>query len=86
MADTVNGGAYQQRIGNDLRWVNANGEPLDKSAQAEAEKLSAEREQRLAEQERVLVEQTAMRDPVARALLQQQAQQAATRSTAKSEK
>lgn len=72
MADTVQGGAYVIRRADKEIWVNANGEPLEKGAQTEAQKLSQEREQQLAEQERMLVEQTAQRDPVARALLQQQ--------------
>lgn len=69
MATTVAGGAY---LRGDT-WVNANGEPLDKKAQTEAEKLQKERGDLLATQERDLVNLTAMRDPVARALMQQQA-------------
>jgi hypothetical protein len=69
MSETISGGAYMRGD----QWVNANGEPLDKGAQAEAEKLQSERSDLLATQERELVELTAMRDPVARALMQQQA-------------
>lgn len=74
MSTTVAGGAYQRidKEGN-VSWFNANGEPIDKATQAEAEKIADERGDLLATQERDLINLTAMRDPVARALLQQQA-------------
>jgi hypothetical protein len=82
MAETVPGGAYLRGE----TWVNANGEPLEKGVQAEAEKLQKERAAELEQQETRLIELTAQRDPVARALLQQQAVQAAQRQAPKADK
>jgi hypothetical protein len=81
MAETIEGGATLAADGK--TWRDANGNVLPKDKIAEIERVQAERDAQRAEQERAAVELNAQRDPVARALLQQQAQQAATRTSAK---
>ena len=68
MAETIEGGAYLQGE----KWVDAEGKPLSKERIAEAKRLFAEQEAAHEEavQARTLFE--AQRDPIARALLQQQ--------------
>lgn len=84
MAETIEGGATLAADGK--TWRNANGEVLKPAQVAEVEKLQAERDTQRAAQERAAIELAASRDPLARAaLLQQQAQAAASRP-AKSEK
>ena len=79
MAQTIPGGAYQDANGN---WHDANGEPLKREQVAQAEKLLAEQGEQKAEMERVTVLADAQRDPVARALLQQQQALAESRKAA----
>lgn len=80
MGTTIPGGAF---LGADGKWHDAEGRPLSREAQADAEKLQAQQaaEQRDADQARTL--QEAQRDPVARALLSQQQAQADARKATK---
>lgn len=80
MAETINGGAYLRADGK--TWVDANGVVLPRERAADAEKQYADqqRQREFAEAERVQFE--AQRDPIARALLAQQA----TRQAVKAEK
>jgi hypothetical protein len=84
MAETISGGAYLRPDGK--TWVDANGVVLSKEAAAEAQKLSEtrQRDRELAEAERVEFE--ASRDPIARALLAQQASRQAVAAPRASEK
>lgn len=80
MANTIPGGAFRSPNG---AWHDAEGKPLSKEqiAAAEAHAVTVEAAQREAEQARTL--QEAQRDPVARALLSQQQQNADARKAAK---
>lgn len=81
MAETIPGGAFLSADGK--TWHDSEGKPLSKEAQAAAEKFAVEQAQaqRDAEQDRTLLE--AQRDPVARALLNQQQANADARKASK---
>ena len=79
MATTIPGGAYQRGD----TWVDANGNELNKSQIAAAEKLQADRAADLSAAQDAFMQQQALRNPVAQALF---AQQAIARTPAKSGK
>jgi hypothetical protein len=79
MAQSIPGGAFKDASG---AWHDANGKPLDKKAQAQAEQLYAEQATQRAEADRMQLMADAQRDPVARALLTQQQLQAEKKATA----
>jgi DNA-binding transcriptional MerR regulator len=84
MAETIRGGFYADASG---ALHNANGEPLSKDEQAQAERVSAEQREQRAQVEQQWVQAELRSNPIAQAFaLQQQAQQTAPRSTAKGEK
>lgn len=70
MAVSIPGGAFKNAAGE---WHDADGKPLSKDVQAQAEKLYAEQANQRAAAERALVEAEARRNPLTQALLLQQA-------------
>lgn len=69
MANTIPGGAYQI-VGADgsVRWVDAEGKPLDKEQIAEAQRVHAENAEALEQQEQARIALEAQRNPTAQAI------------------
>lgn len=69
MAETLSGGAYL-RIAPDgtKQWVDANGAPLSKEAQADATRIHAENDRAKDAQERERLALEAQRNPTAQAI------------------
>lgn len=81
MAETIAGGAA---ILNG-RWVNSEGEPLDKEQIKDAQAMADDRAALRAEEDRALLAQEAQRDPTARAIAAAMAPEPKAAKAAKAE-
>ncbi len=71
MAESIQGGATKDAAGV---WYSADGKPLSKEAQVQAERLHADLAQQRKAADEALVRAEAARNPITQALLLQQAQ------------